>query len=281
MSLPLFVVDAFTRAPFSGNPAAVVLLDRPRAPAWMLSVAAEMNLSETAFAARNAEDLYALRWFTPTHEVPLCGHATLATGAVLFAEGRVRSSRVTFETASGALHVERRGDGAFSMSLPAYANDAIDAAHVAAIVDALGVRPIDVRLGQAKAKKLLVVVESAHEVEHAKVEAAKLLALKNDHDVKGVIVSARGSGEIDFVSRFFAPWLGVAEDPVTGSAHCVLAPYWSAKLQKTSMRAVQLSKRRGELDVALREDRVVLGGACAIVSRGELLAVDAGEERAS
>src|SRR5262249_27154441 len=127
MSLPLFVVDAFTRAPFSGNPAAVVLLDRPRTPQWMQSVAAEMNLSETAFGAANAEDHYALRWFTPASEIPLCGHATLATGAVLFAEGRVRSSRVTFETASGALHVERRGDGGFSMSLPAYGNQAVDA----------------------------------------------------------------------------------------------------------------------------------------------------------
>ena len=250
----------------------------------MQAVAAEMNLSETAFAVANAEDRYALRWFTPTNEVPLCGHATLATGAVLFGEGRIRSSRVTFETKSGALHVERRGDGAFSMSLPAYESDAIEWRTIAGaidarpIVDALGVRPIDVRLGRTKAKKLLVVVESAREVEDARVDAARLLAAKNEADVKGVIVSARGSDGVDFVSRFFAPWLGVDEDPVTGSAHCVLAPYWSGKLGKTSMRAVQVSKRRGELDVEVSGDRVVLGGACAIVSRGELLA---GEERAS
>jgi PhzF family phenazine biosynthesis protein len=251
-----------------------------------------MNLSETAFAAPNAEDRYALRWFTPTNEVLLCGHATLATGAVLFAEGRVRSSRVTFETASGELHVERSSKG-FSMSLPAYDNHAIDAAP---IVDALGVHPIDVRLGTTKAKKLLVVVESADEVERAQVDATKLLASKNPSDVKGVILSARGSGDVDFVSRFFAPWLGVAEDPVTGSAHCVLAPYWSAKLKKKSMRALQLSKRRGELEVSLVEEpgddrrsiaepardsreraaltRVVLGGECVIVSRGELLATE-------
>jgi PhzF family phenazine biosynthesis protein len=275
MTLPLFVVDAFTRAPFSGNPAAVVLLDRARTPEWMQSVAAEMNLSETAFAAKTTEDHHALRWFTPTNEVPLCGHATLATGAVLFAEGRVRSSRVTFETASGALHVDRRDDGGFSMSLPAYDNRSIDAKP---IVDALGVRPIDVRLGATKARKLLVVVETEDEVRRADVDAAKLLAAKNDHDVKGVILSARGRSDVDFVSRFFAPWLGVAEDPVTGSAHCVLAPYWSEKLGKTSMRAVQLSKRRGDLEVELAGDRVVLGGRCVVVSRGELLAV---EERAS
>jgi len=274
MPLPLFVVDAFASAPFRGNPAAVVLLDGERPVAWMQSVAAEMNLSETAFPVRSAEDRYALRWFTPTNEVPLCGHATLATAAVLFGEGRVRSSRVTFETASGALHVERWKDG-FALSLPAYASepiDANDASDAKEIVAALGVSPIDVRLGKSKARKLLVVLESAAEVERAQVDATKLLAAKNDLDVKGVILSARGFADVDFVSRFFAPWLGVNEDPVTGSAHCVLAPYWSERTKKTAMRAVQLSKRRGELEVKLEEERVVLGGRCAVVSRGELLA---------
>lgn len=268
MPLPLFVVDAFTPAPFSGNPAAVVLLDFAREPKWMQAVAAEMNLSETAFAVRIAEDRYGLRWFTPTSEIPLCGHATLATGAILHGEGLVRSTRVTFDTASGPLHVDRATRG-FSMSLPAYGNEPVDAAP---LVDALGVKAIDVRLGLTKARKLLVVVKSAEEVERAVVDASKLTTVKNAHDVKGVILSARGSGDVDFVSRFFAPWLGVAEDPVTGSAHCVLAPYWSAKLGKKTMRAVQVSKRRGELDVDLANDRVTLGGECVVVSRGQLLA---------
>ena len=268
MPLPLFVVDAFTDVPFAGNPAAVVLLERAVEPAWMQSVAAEMNLSETAFAFAIGEDRYALRWFTPTREIPLCGHATLATGAVLHREGQVNGTRVTFETASGALHVDRVG-ARFAMSLPAYGADPVEAR---SILSRLGRRPVDVRLSRSKGKKLLVVVETEAEVVAAAPESAALLSADNPHGVEGVIVTARGAGDVDFVSRFFAPWVGVAEDPVTGSAHCILGPYWAERLGKTTLAAVQVSKRRGVLGVTVGDGRVVLAGGCAIVSRGELLA---------
>ncbi|GAC1371710.1 MAG: PhzF family phenazine biosynthesis protein [Polyangiales bacterium] len=268
MPLPLFVVDAFTDVPFAGNPAAVVLLERAAEPAWMQSVAAEMNLSETAFAFPLGEDRYALRWFTPTSEIPLCGHATLATGAVLHREGRVIGERVTFETASGALHVDRVG-ARFAMSLPAYGADPVDAASILAL---LALRPIDVRLSRSKGKKLMVVVETEAEVLAAAPDPSALLAAPNPLGIEGVLLTARGTGDVDFVSRYFAPWVGIAEDPVTGSAHCVLGPYWAKRLGKTSLAAVQVSRRRGVLGVTVGDERVGLDGGCAIVSRGELLA---------
>ncbi|MEO7095555.1 MAG: PhzF family phenazine biosynthesis protein [Polyangiales bacterium] len=266
--VPLFHIDAFTALAFSGNPAAVALLEAPREPAWMQQVAAEMNLSETAFVVPLGGARFGLRWFTPTHEVPLCGHATLASYAALHAEGKA-PPRATFETASGPLHVERAGDE-YAMSLPAYAAPPVEAA---SIVELLGVKPIDVRLGQTLARKLLVVVESEAEVTAVKPRFDALRAASNPHDVKGVIVTARGrSVGVDFVSRFFAPWLGVDEDPVTGSAHCVLGPYWSERLGKSSLQARQISRRGGALGVTLVDDRVVLRASCVVVARGALLA---------
>ena len=278
MPLPLYHVDAFTSVPFRGNPAAVVILDeahasRARDAAWMQSVAADMNLSETAFAMPTSAGRWALRWFTPTHEVPLCGHATLATGAVLHARGEAGGG-ATFDTASGPLHVALAtgNSGRFAMSLPAYGTSAVDS-EASELVELLGCAPIDVRISDSKARKLMVVVATEHEVLTVAPRAASLLAAANPHDVKGVIVTARSDApDVDFVSRFFAPWLGVDEDPVTGSAHAVLGPYWAQRLERTKLRAVQRSKRRGELDVSCEGDRVILGGACAIVARGELLA---------
>lgn len=268
MAQPLYVVDAFSDRCFAGNPAAVVLLDAPRDPAWMQRVAAEMNLSETAFPVRIADDRYALRWFTPTNEVPLCGHATLATAAVLLEERVVDSSRVTFETASGPLHVERVAPLRFSMSLPAYGSVAVESK---ALIDALATTPLAVRVSQNK--KLIVEVASIDEVTKLAPRADALLAADNPHGVVGVVVTSRGDGKpFDFVSRFFAPWLGILEDPVTGAAHCALGPYWRERLGKSTMRAAQRSPRGGELDVDVSDDRVTLGGACAFVSRGALLA---------
>jgi PhzF family phenazine biosynthesis protein len=267
--IPLFHVDAFTPVPFAGNPAAVVLLEAAREPAWMQHVAAEMNLSETAFVVPLEGARFGLRWFTPTHEVPLCGHATLASYAALHAEGKA-PPRATFETASGPLHVERAGDE-FAMSLPGYAAPKVDAS---SILDVLGVKPIDVRLGQTLARKLLVVLETEAEVAAVKPRFDALRAAANPHEVKGVIVTARGTpgNGADFVSRFFAPWLGVDEDPVTGSAHCILGPYWSERLGKTSLQARQISRRGGSLSVTVNEDRVVLRASCVVVARGSLLA---------
>ena len=264
--LPLLHVDAFTDVAFAGNPAAVVLLDCAREPSWMQQVAAEMNLSETAFVVPLEGARFGLRWFTPTHEVPLCGHATLAAYAALVAEGKA-PTRATFETASGPLHVERAGQE-YAMSLPAYGAPIVEAP---SIVDVLGVKPIDVRLGQTKAKKLLVVLETQAEVAAVVPRFDALLSASNPHDVKGIVLTARGI-EVDFVLRCFVPWVGIDEDPVTGGVQTFLGPYWSERLGKRSLRARQISKRGGSLTVTTEDDRVVLRAPCVVVARGVLLA---------
>lgn len=267
-AVPVFTIDAFTDVPFAGNPAAVVLLPRPREPEWMQHVAAEMNLSETAFVVPLDDARFGLRWFTPTHEVPLCGHATLATYAALVAHGTA-PRRATFETASGPLHVERDGDE-YLMSLPAYAAPEVESE---AIVTALGVKPLEVRIGRSRAPKLLLVLESEAAVAAVRPEFSALLRVANPHDVKGVLITAPGAPGtgVDFVSRVFVPWMGIDEDPVTGAAHCVLGPYWAERLGKRSMRARQISRRGGSLGVTVQDDRVVLRAACVVVARGSLL----------
>lgn len=266
----VFTIDAFTDVPFAGNPAAVVLLPQAREPQWMQRVAAEMNLSETAFVVPLEGDgaRFALRWFTPTHEVPLCGHATLATYAALVAHGTA-PPRATFETASGPLHVESAGDE-YAMSLPAYDAPKVESP---ALVAALGVKPIEVRLGRSKAPKLLLVLESEAAVAAVRPRFSALLEADNPRDVKGVLVTAPGSpgNGVDFVSRVFVPWMGIDEDPVTGAAHCVLGPYWAERLGKRSMRARQISRRGGSLGVTVEGDRVVLRASCVVVARGSLL----------
>jgi PhzF family phenazine biosynthesis protein len=275
----LFHVDAFTRTAFRGNPAAVVILDSPRDDAWMQAVAREMNVSETAFAlpsaAPDGEAVFALRWFTPSTEVPLCGHATLATAAVLLGEGVV-GGKVAFDTASGRLEVEQQG-AALAMSLPSFELEPASNAHH--IVAAAGVSPVDVRLARG-ARKLLVRVATESEVHAASPDFARLLAAGNPDSVFGLIVTAEGArkgqpGAPHFVSRYFAPWVGIDEDPVTGSAHCALGPYWGAVLGRKKMLAAQLSARGGELGVELISSdagaRVVLTGSCVVLSRGFLL----------
>jgi PhzF family phenazine biosynthesis protein len=174
---------------------------------------------------------------------------------------------VTFETASGPLHVVREG-GRLAMSLPAYSSAPVESR---ALAEVLGVQPREVRISASSVRKLLVVVEDEAMVRAVAPRAHAMLAAANPHDVKGVIVTAPGTDR-DFVSRYFAPWLGIDEDPVTGSAHCVLATYWAERLGRTTMHARQVSRRGGDLDVTLEGNRVVLGGACTIVARGVLLA---------
>lgn len=267
MATLLFHVDAFTRVPFRGNPAAVVVLDRPRDDAWHQAVAREMNVSETAFALPVGDGSFALRWFTPMAEVPLCGHATLATAAVLLGE-KVLSERVVFHTASGELVVEPAG-AAFAMSLPAYG---VEPTRADAIVAALGVTATDVQLSAASGN-LLVRVATEAELVAAQPDAAAMVAAENPHGVSGVIVTAEGrKGESPlaphFVSRYFAPWVGIDEDPVTGSAHAVLGPYWAAKLGRKKLLAAQRSRRGGELGVEVSGDRVIVTGSCVLLSRG-------------
>ncbi len=275
MTLPLFTVDAFTTEAFRGNPAAVVLLERPATPVFMQAVAAEMNLAETAFVVLHGGggERHALRWFTPTTEVPLCGHATLASAGVLFTTGRAKS-KVAFDTASGVLEIEDTRGGELSMSFPAYRTAAVREHSFVGLVEALGLRADDVRevrLGLTTMRKLLVEVNHRSIVERISPRFSAMLQAENPDGVKGVIVAARDlGGREDFVSRFFAPWVGIDEDPVTGSAHCVLAPYFADELGKTRMRARQLSRRGGELGVETKGDRVILSGAYVVVARGEL-----------
>lgn len=262
MPLPIYTVDAFTAKPFAGNPAAVVLLDAPRDDAWLQAVAAEMNLSETAYL-RPAADGYELRWFTPAVEVDLCGHATLASAHVLWESGLIAAEAAArFHTRSGLLTAARRGDW-IELDFPAKVEE--PTTPPAELLEALGTAAVYVGRNQFD---YLVEIES---------EAA-LRALTPDHarlrqlPVRGVIVTARAeSPGYDFVSRFFAPGSGIDEDPVTGSAHCCLAPYWAPRLGKTVFSAYQASPRGGELEVELVGERVLLRGRAVTVLRGELL----------
>jgi PhzF family phenazine biosynthesis protein len=263
MRTPLFQIDAFSERPFGGNPAAVCLLDGARDERWMQSVAAEMNLSETAFVHPDG-DGFSLRWFTPSVEVELCGHATLASAHALWEEGVIeRREPARFHTKSGLLAATFR-DGLIEMDFPARPESATDAPE--GLARALGV--VARHVGRSRFD-YLVEVESEAAVRAAEPDFRALRALP----VRGVILTApSATAGIDFVSRFFAPGSGVDEDPVTGSAHCTLAPFWSARLHRTELVGYQASRRGGTVRVALRGDRVLLGGRAVTVLRGELLA---------
>jgi PhzF family phenazine biosynthesis protein len=262
MPIPLLQVDAFTDRPFRGNPAAVCLLDDERPDEWLQAVAAEMNLAETAFVRRR-HDGWSLRWFTPTVEVDLCGHATLATAHALWETGRLAAGEAArFLTRSGWLTATRR-DGLIELDFPA-TPPAEAPAFAPGIADAIGVEPAWV--GRS-AFDLMAVLPAAQAVRALRPDLARVERLP----ARGLIVTARGDdGVHDFLSRFFGPQSGVPEDPVTGSAHCALGPYWGAQLGRTTMRALQASARTGSLRVELAGDRVRLGGHAVTVFRAEL-----------
>jgi PhzF family phenazine biosynthesis protein len=260
-SVPILQVDAFTAVPFAGNPAAVCLLPGPGQASWMQSVAREMNLSETAFLEVQA-DGYNLRWFTPAVEVDLCGHATLASAHVLFELGYVPpEGEARFHTRSGLL-TATQSEGWIALNFPA--EPAVPVATPAELARALGVEPVFV--GRSRID-YLVEVASEGVVRALRPDFALLAQLP-----RGVIVTSRAdvSVEYDFVSRFFAPAVGVNEDPVTGSAHCTLGPYWGARLGKGRLSAYQASARGGVVRVGLKGERVTLGGQAVTVLRGEL-----------
>lgn len=261
MPLRITQVDAFTDRPFAGNPAAVCILSTPADPAWMLNVAREMNLAETAFLVRQ-QDGYDLRWFTPAVEIDLCGHATLASAHVLWEEGHLTpNTQARFHTRSGVLTADRNGSW-IELDFPATPAAAAPAPPV--LVEALSAKPKFV--GRSRFDYLVEVDDEAT----VRRLAPNLDALARV-DARGVIVTSRADkGTYDFVSRFFAPQSGVPEDPVTGSAHCALTPYWSAKLGKKELVAYQASPRGGELRLRLEGDRVRLGGQAVTVLRGEL-----------
>jgi len=258
-------VDAFTDRPFGGNPAAVCWLEQPVSDDWMQAIAAEMNLSETAFVQHQGDD-YGLRWFTPTVEVDLCGHATLATSHALWESGIADPFEpLRFRTRSGLLTCVRNGEF-IELDFPALPASAASPDQI--LLDALG---IDAPQFVGKTKfDSLVVVNSADEVHSLKPDFRKLAGIP----VRGVIVTALSDDpHYDFVSRFFAPHVGVDEDPVCGSAHCCLAPFWAERLGKENLVAYQASARGGVLHLQWNEGRVVLGGQAVTVLQGELLAV--------
>ncbi len=259
-SIPIFQVDAFTAKAFGGNPAAVCLLDEKKPDAWMQSVAAEMNLSETAFLLPQ-DDGYSLRWFTPLVEVDLCGHATLASSHVLFSTGLQPAGKIIhFYTRSGRLSATENG-GWITLDFPARPVRAVPAP--SGLKEALGMLPRFTGMGE----DLLVEVGSERLVRDCSPDFVRLKEIP----VRGVILTARAEpGEYDFVSRFFAPQVGINEDPVTGSAHTSLAPYWSAKLGKTDFMAYQASARGGVLRVSLVGERVAITGQAVMVLQGEL-----------
>jgi len=266
VTLPIFTVDAFTDRRFAGNPAAVCLLDRERGAAWMQALAAEMNLSETAFLlARPADrpEAGSLRWFTPKAEVALCGHATLASAHVLWETGRLAAeATASFDTLSGTLTARRDGEW-IELDFPERRERAH--ADLPELFAALAVRPV--YFGK-NAYDYFVEVATEREVRELTPDFAALAKLP----VRGVIVTAaadRGSGH-DFVSRFFAPGVGVPEDPVTGSAHCCLAPYWGEKLGKGEMTGLQVSARGGTVRVRRMGERVILAGRAVTILAGEL-----------
>ncbi len=263
MALPLLTVDAFTAVPFTGNPAAVCLLGGPADPRWMQNVAAEMNLAETAFL-HGTDDGFALRWFTPTVEMDLCGHATLASAHALWEEDRLApATAARFHTKSGLLTARRAAEpGWIELDFPA--TPAEPAPLPPALIAALGVTPRAVARSRFD---YLVEVESAEAVRRLTPDLAALTRV----GPRGVIVTSRADTDgHDFVSRFFAPAAGVPEDPVTGSAHCALAPWWAAKLGKTALTGFQASARGGVVRVRVAGDRVVLAGQAVTVLRGEL-----------
>jgi PhzF family phenazine biosynthesis protein len=266
--MKLFQVDAFTPRPFAGNPAGVCLLDSERPDDWMQSVAAEMNLAETAFLVPSG-DAFRLRWFTPTTEVPLCGHATLASSHVLWESGILApDATASFDTRSGRL-TARRVAGRIEIDLPAA--PVTQAAPPAGALEALGVTPTwSGRTGDRGLGDVDYLIELASEeiVRGLKPDFGRLRTQKS-----GFIVTARAkTAPFDFVSRYFAAFVGIDEDPVTGAAHCALVPYWSAKLAKKELTAYQASPRGGIVHGVDSGARVQLSGEAVTVFRAELLA---------
>ena len=255
--IPLYQVDAFAAETFAGNPAAICPLDAWLQDDVLQAIALENNLSETAFLVKSGEG-YELRWFTPVHEVDLCGHATLGSAHVIATHLEPGCEKTAFMTRSGRLEVTRDGE-LYTMDFPVQAPTRV--ADDGLLAEALGRQPLEVWA----AGKNMTVLASQAELLDAAPDLDKVLALPGD----GLIITAPGE-DCDFVSRYFAPHGGIPEDPVTGSAHCVLTPYWAERLGKSRMAARQLSRRGGELTVELRGERVLISGRVAPYLEGRI-----------
>lgn len=256
MEIPIFQVDAFTSKVFGGNPAAVCVMETWLDDQILQNIAAENNLSETAFIIKRDEH-FDLRWFTPTLEVKLCGHATLASAFVVFSFLQPDRQHVDFQTASGLLKVARAGD-LLAMDFPA--RKPVKASPSNVLIDALGMEPTEV----FRSSDLLAIFDNESQIKEMKPDIEKIRQIK---DIFAVIVSAQGDA-VDFVSRFFAPNAGIPEDPVTGAAHCTLIPFWAERLGKSKLRARQLSERGGELFCEDMGERVKISGKAVLYSKG-------------
>jgi PhzF family phenazine biosynthesis protein len=256
---PIFQIDAFATRLFAGNPAAVMPMRSFPLEQTMQALAAENNLAETAFLVSEGAD-YRLRWFTPMIEVPLCGHATLASAAVVMERLQPGRKTVTFHTASGPL-VVRRTNGRYVMDLPARPSGPV--LTPAGLSEALRIAPVEVL---ANIFNYMAVLESPEAVRELAPDMAAIMRL----DRPGLIVTALADGKYDFISRYFAPAKGIPEDPVTGAAHCMLCPYWAQRLGKTSFVAFQASRRGGEVICRLSGERVELEGSCIFYLEGEV-----------
>lgn len=272
--IKIYQVDAFTSEAFKGNPAAVCILENDISDELMKNIAQEMNLSETAFVKplKNLNigkgNLFSLRWFTPEVELDLCGHATIATSKVLFDEFNIKEQYIKYETKSGLLTAKKK-DEKISLDFPI--DKALDFNLTQDILDAMGIRSYSKAIIGEKTRKLVIEVKDKENIINLKPNFEILKSLKFKSDVKGIGVTCRGNEKYDFISRYFNPWAGINEDPVTGSVHTLLANYWSNKLNKMDMNAYQASNRSGEISLKLLEnDRVKLSGEAVIVLRGEL-----------
>lgn len=257
MKIPMYQVDAFTEEIFKGNPAAICLLDEWIDEKLMQNIAMENNLSETAFCIVK-DDICELRWFTPEEEIDLCGHATLATAYIIFEILNYNSNIIKFETQSGILTVVKYGE---SMTMEFPSREGIKDKITEQLVNGLGKEPKEVY----KSRDLMAVFENEQDIRELNPDMEKLKLV----DAFGIIVTAKGKNS-DFVSRYFAPSCGVAEDPVTGSAHCTLIPYWSKILGKKKMTAHQLSKRGGILECEYAEDKIRISGKARLFFKAEI-----------
>ncbi|MFA6038050.1 MAG: PhzF family phenazine biosynthesis protein [Legionellales bacterium] len=258
--MKIWTVDAFAKKPFTGNPAAVMIVDEFFQDALSQKIANEMNLSETAFVKPLGVDHFHLRWFTPTTEVKLCGHATLATAHILYQENKVKGHAITFDSLSGPLKVYKNNHE-LTLDFPLQATQILQDKTL--FEQTLG---LDIVQAATALDDLIIEIASPQELRNLKVSPEKI----NTFDCRGVIITAKGDEGYDFISRFFAPRVGVSEDPVTGSAHCKLAHYWQQKLGQSQFNAYQASSRGGELKILIKDDRVHITGTAITMLQGEL-----------
>lgn len=271
-AISYYIVDAFADKVFGGNPACVCVMEEPLSESEMLSIASEMNLSETAFVVRpqngGGSGPLSLRWFTPVTEVPLCGHATMAASKVLFDELGYPGPQISFATKSGILEI-RSSDSGISMDFPADTPEKVEPP--AELLDALGIEGYSNAIFGRLTGKLVLQLWREKDIRDIRPDFEAMKKAGSGLPLKGVGVTAGGTGEYDFISRYFNPWAGVNEDPVTGSVHTLLGPYWGELLGKKELRAFQASKRGGSMLIKLLgSGRLELAGRAVVTARGEL-----------